>query len=275
VLPGHGLTHRSTPTRYGWLRQPSRAGELKRWAAVSKGVLPFAQNPVPQGGYGRGDVYRMRDLHSIKGSHAIGRCSGAPLLLLLGIGIFPFNTRALFTGGGMLLAGMACALLFFAYRLATHKAQVPRVPGAEPAGQQQDPTAVASSPTSEFVLSPSTPDVTKCKPLSGFMIGSRMIMFFKDPRPIGATQAGIDLPLRYLFAASVFNGTSRQMERVYTVETGFTPEAFFCAFERSGTHVNLGSGAPVANQQSFESAVLKLLCEEHGVSRHDARPLPV
>jgi hypothetical protein len=27
---GRGLTLRCTPTRYGWLRQPSHAGELKR-----------------------------------------------------------------------------------------------------------------------------------------------------------------------------------------------------------------------------------------------------
>ena len=27
------LTLRSTPTRYGWQRQPPRAGELKRWAS--------------------------------------------------------------------------------------------------------------------------------------------------------------------------------------------------------------------------------------------------
>ena len=42
------------------------------------------------------------------------------IIALLGMAIFPFNSRILLTDVGLLFAGMSAALMFLAYRLATH-----------------------------------------------------------------------------------------------------------------------------------------------------------
>lgn len=47
------------------------------------------------------------------------RFIGALLLVILGIGFFPFNARVLTTWPGLFLAALSLALIFFAYRLAT------------------------------------------------------------------------------------------------------------------------------------------------------------
>jgi hypothetical protein len=49
------------------------------------------------------------------------RIVGALFLALLAIGFFPFNLRILTTAPGLMLAAMSAALVFFAYRVLTHK----------------------------------------------------------------------------------------------------------------------------------------------------------
>lgn len=49
------------------------------------------------------------------------RIVGALVLALLAIGIFPFNIRILATAPGLMFAVMSAALVFFAYRVVTHK----------------------------------------------------------------------------------------------------------------------------------------------------------
>lgn len=203
------------------------------------------------------------------------RFVGSVLLALLGVGIFPFNTRVLSTAPGLVLALVSAALLFFAYRAATHgrkRAQAPEDAGADPckpsAGQ---PGAAAAE--SDFVILPTMPDITKSKPRSGYMVGERMLMFFENPDSIAKTQGGVDLPLKHRFAASVFNGVTKRMERLFTLETGFTSEVFFCAFERSGSHTNLGDGALLSNLRTFEAAVVNSVCTQHGVHSDAARAI--
>jgi hypothetical protein len=47
----------------------------------------------------------------------------AAVLFILGVGIFPYKLRVLFTSGGLVLFALSAALLFFAYRIATHKSK--------------------------------------------------------------------------------------------------------------------------------------------------------
>lgn len=49
------------------------------------------------------------------------KTAGAIAIALLGLGIFPFNTRALLTMPGLMFAAMSIACLVIAYRLATSK----------------------------------------------------------------------------------------------------------------------------------------------------------
>jgi uncharacterized membrane protein len=49
------------------------------------------------------------------------RILGTILLILLGLGVFPFNMRTLFTGPGIMLASISLVLWVIAYRLATKK----------------------------------------------------------------------------------------------------------------------------------------------------------
>lgn len=53
------------------------------------------------------------------------RFFGALLLVILGIGFFPFNARVLATWPGLFLAALSVALIFFAYRLATSSKKNP------------------------------------------------------------------------------------------------------------------------------------------------------
>lgn len=53
------------------------------------------------------------------------RFVGALLLVILGIGFFPFNARVLTTWPGLFLAALSVALVFFAYRLATSSKKTP------------------------------------------------------------------------------------------------------------------------------------------------------
>lgn len=41
--------------------------------------------------------------------------------MLLAIGFFPFNIRMLTTAPGLMLGALSAALVFFAYRVLTHK----------------------------------------------------------------------------------------------------------------------------------------------------------
>ena len=109
----------------------------------------------------------------------------------------------------------------------------------------------------------------------GYMLGTRMLMFFQEPQTVAKLPPGSALPLKYLFAASVFDSATRKMERLFTLETGFTSEVFLCAFERNGSHTNIGDGALLNNLRTFESAVLALVSKEWGVPVDQARPIPL
>ena len=45
----------------------------------------------------------------------------ATILALLGVGVIPLNPRNLFTGPGLIFATLGILLIFFAYRIVTHK----------------------------------------------------------------------------------------------------------------------------------------------------------
>ncbi len=205
------------------------------------------------------------------------RFIGALLLAVLGIGIFPISTRTLFTPTGIAFAALSLALIFFAYRLATHKKKsAPSEPSrGHSEGDAGKPTQQVPDEVSDFVVTPSMPDITKSKPLSGYMLGTRMLMFFQEPQTVAKLPPGSALPLKYLFAASVFDSATRKMERLFTLETGFTSEVFLCAFERNGSHTNIGDGALLNNLRTFESAVLALVSKEWGVPVDHARPIPL
>lgn len=49
------------------------------------------------------------------------RIVGALVLALLALGIFPFDMRILATAPGLMFAAVSAALMFFAYRVVTHK----------------------------------------------------------------------------------------------------------------------------------------------------------
>ncbi len=93
--------------------------------------------------------------------------------------------------------------------------------------------------------------------MSGFKVGRLLVLFFESPEPIAKFE---DIPLKYLFAATVYDSVGEKMIRVFTVETGVTPGVFFCAFEPTGEHKNIGPGEVMTRLRGFEDAVLRVVC---------------
>jgi len=159
--------------------------------------------------------------------------------------------------------------------LASHGVNV-EIPLSRVVEPPQPASAPAADPEgSDFAITPAMPDITRSKPVSGFMVGTQFLMFYEAPQPVAKRHAGISLPLTYLYAASVFDSTTRKMVRLFTLETGFTDDIFLCMFDRTGAHANLGEGAPLANLPTFEAAVVNLVCKTTGTLPQAARRVAI
>ena len=140
------------------------------------------------------------------------------------------------------------------------------------AGSRRTTTAVDSTrrdePTGqgsgEFEMTPMTPDCFKRKPVSGYLVGKVMVLFFEAPEPLAKADLPVGLPMKYLFAATVYDSAAEKMTRIFTLETGMTPDVFFCAFERTGAHTNIGPGGGMMRLSGFENSVLSIVCKETG-----------
>jgi hypothetical protein len=92
-----------------------------------------------------------------------------------------------------------------------------------------------------------------------------LVTIFERPIAIGRLPTGMEAPIKYLFAAAVFNGPAKVLEKILTLETSTPADAtFLCVFHRTGLHSNLGDGAHLTDHRAFGKAALKHVCEEHG-----------
>lgn len=128
----------------------------------------------------------------------------------------------------------------------------------------QSPGKEAGNQDEDFQVSPMMPDYFRRKPISGYLVDKVMVLFFEAPEPIANEGMAGDIPIKYLYAATAFDSASKRMTRIFTLETGLTPDVFFCAFERTGAHTNIGSGEGMKRLSSFENAVLGIVCKETG-----------
>jgi hypothetical protein len=113
----------------------------------------------------------------------------------------------------------------------------------------------ASSSIPDFNLGPSMPHMASSTPVNDFMHGLSRIVVYKSPPSIFEAMTGEQGPINYLWAAAQFIPAKRRLVQIFTLESGMGQGTFFCAFDASGAHRNLGSGRGLEEQSAFESAV--------------------
>jgi hypothetical protein len=150
----------------------------------------------------------------------------------------------------------------------------------EPPGSQDKPQQTVSPPASQateapFNVTPSMPDLKGTKPASCIQIGDLYLVFFAGPQSRAKRDLGIDIPIAYMLAAALYDRGTRRLLRVFTLESGLTATLFFCAFERTGGHTNLGDGSKLATLSAFEAAVVAEVCKSTGLSPTSAERLSV
>ena len=216
------------------------------------------------------------------------RLVGAAVLALLAIGTFPFNSRVLSTSPGLFLAALSAALLFFAYKVVAHPkaaamvdTERPGIPTSRVFAEDSQAKAVvlsalapplpAPDSPSKFVVLPSMPDITKAREVSAFVVGERFVTVYDDLKTVSELRDGVHIPLRHIFAASVYRTAIQQMERLFTLEAGEDGTIRFCIFERDGAHAQIGEGGPLLELAVFESAVVNLVCKMSGIPAEAVR----
>lgn len=124
-------------------------------------------------------------------------------------------------------------------------------------GEEQKSHVPSTSASSrEFKFSPSMPDVHNLTPIDEATLGALAIKFYEAPPSYTQTAGGTSI-IRHIFAAYVFNTKHKDLERIFTIETGIVDGFHFCSFEMNGSHRNYGNCNSYTDFINFKSAVIE------------------
>lgn len=110
----------------------------------------------------------------------------------------------------------------------------------------------------EFQFRGSMPDISKLEPIEKISLTDYTIVFYENPPTFLESRTENKIALvKYFFAAYIIDVTSKQIDRIFTLETGLAGGCHFCSFENDGAHINYGEDSSYQEFSHFRKGVLE------------------